>query len=95
MINRSTFHWLLFICLLGWLAGFFAIPLMDIDASQYASISREMLERKSFLQVYDVGKDYLDKPPLLFWFSSFSMWLLGVSTWAFRLPSLLFALSRI
>ena len=92
MINRSTFHWLLFICFLGWLAGFFAVPLMDIDASQYASISREMLERKSFLQVFDVGKDYLDKPPLLFWFSSFSMWLFGVSTWAFRLPSLLFAI---
>lgn len=92
MINRSTFHWLLFICFLGWLAGFFVVPLMDIDASQYASISREMLERKSFLQVYDVGKDYLDKPPLLFWFSALSMWIFGVSQWAFRLPSLLFAI---
>lgn len=92
MINRSTFHWLLFFCFLGWLAGFFAVPLMDIDASQYASISREMLERKSFLQVYDVGKDYLDKPPLLFWISALSMWLFGVSQWAFRFPSLLFAI---
>jgi 4-amino-4-deoxy-L-arabinose transferase-like glycosyltransferase len=92
MINRSTFHWLLFFCFLGWLAGFFAVPLMDIDASQYASISREMLERKSFLQVYDVGKDYLDKPPLLFWISALSMWLFGVSEWAFRFPPLLFAI---
>jgi hypothetical protein len=31
------------------------IPLMDIDASQYASMSREMLENKSYLQVFDLG----------------------------------------
>ncbi|MEI8110673.1 MAG: glycosyltransferase family 39 protein [Chitinophagia bacterium] len=92
MMSRSTFHLLLLVCFAGWLVGFFCVPLMDIDASQYASISREMLERKSFLQVYDVGKDYLDKPPLLFWFSAASMWLFGISDWAFRLPSFLFAI---
>ena len=57
MMSRSTFHILLLVCFAGWLVGFFCVPLMDIDASQYASISREMLERKSFLQVYDVSKD--------------------------------------
>lgn len=92
MNNRSAFHTLLFLCFLGWMAGFIWVPIMDIDASQYASISREMLERKSFLEVYDVGKDYLDKPPLLFWFSAFSMWIFGPTQWAFRLPSLLFAM---
>jgi 4-amino-4-deoxy-L-arabinose transferase-like glycosyltransferase len=92
MNSRAAFHGLLLICFLGWMAGFIWVPIMDIDASQYASISREMLERKSFLQVYDVGKDYLDKPPLLFWLSAFSMWIFGPSLWAFRLPSLLFAL---
>jgi 4-amino-4-deoxy-L-arabinose transferase-like glycosyltransferase len=66
------------------------IPLMDIDASQYASISREMLARNSFLQVYDLGKDYLDKPPMLFWLSALSMKIFGVHDWAYRLPSLFF-----
>jgi 4-amino-4-deoxy-L-arabinose transferase-like glycosyltransferase len=70
--------------------GSFMIPLMDIDASQYASISREMLARNSFLQVFDLGKDYLDKPPMLFWLSALSMKLFGVHDWAYRLPSLLF-----
>ena len=72
-MNKNTF-WLLLFALLGvHLIGVFSIPLMDIDASQYASISREMLERNSFLQIYDLGKDYLDKPPMLFWLSALSM----------------------
>ncbi len=65
---------------------------MDIDAAQYASISREMIERKTFLQFYDIGKDYLDKPPMLFWLSSLSMRIFGIQDWAYRLPSLCFAI---
>lgn len=65
------------------------IPLMDIDASQYASISREMLERNSFLQIFDQGQDYLDKPPLLFWLSALSMKVFGIYDWAYRMPSIL------
>jgi 4-amino-4-deoxy-L-arabinose transferase-like glycosyltransferase len=67
----------------------FLIPLMDVDAAQYASISREMLERNSFLQVFDLGKDYLDKPPMLFWLSALSMKIFGIYDWSYRLPSIL------
>jgi 4-amino-4-deoxy-L-arabinose transferase-like glycosyltransferase len=89
-MNKNTF-WLLLTAILGvQLIGAFAIPLMDIDAAQYASISREMLERNSFLQIFDLGKDYLDKPPMLFWLSALSMKILGISDWAYRLPSLVF-----
>jgi len=65
------------------------IDIMDIDASQYASISREMLENGSFLEVYHRGHDYLDKPPLLFWISSLSFSILGISNFAYKLPSVL------
>ncbi len=65
---------------------------MDIDASQYASISREMLDNKSYLQVYDLGVDYLDKPPMLFWLSALSMKIFGIHDWAYRLPSFFFAI---
>jgi 4-amino-4-deoxy-L-arabinose transferase-like glycosyltransferase len=68
------------------------IPLMDIDAAQYALISREMLERNSFLQIFENGKDYLDKPPMLFWLSAISLKIFGIHDWAYRLPSELFAL---
>ena len=89
-MNKNIF-WLLLIALLGvHLIGVLNIPLMDIDAAQYASISREMLERNSFLQIYDLGKDYLDKPPMLFWLSALSMKIFGIYDWAYRLPSFIF-----
>ena len=65
------------------------IDIMDVDAAQYASISWEMLQKKSFLEVYHQNKDYLDKPPLLFWLSSLSFSILGVSNFAYKLPSVL------
>lgn len=65
------------------------IDVMDIDAAQYASISREMWQTKSFLEVYHHGLDYLDKPPLLFWLSSFSLGMLGTSSFAYKLPAVL------
>ena len=82
---------LIIACILAWLTGW-QIPLMEIDAAQYANISREMLLHKNFLQIYDQGRDYLDKPPMLFWLSSLSMWIFGIHDWAYRLPSFLFSI---
>ncbi|WP_439506464.1 ArnT family glycosyltransferase [Sediminibacterium sp.] len=95
MISNKFFNTVIGSCILVYLVGVFFIPLMDIDASQYASISREMIERDSFLQIFDQGQNYLDKPPLLFWLSAFSMQLLGVYDWAYRLPSLVVLLAGI
>ena len=91
MISNRVFISVLFFSLIVCVTGMVMIPLMDIDAAQYASISREMIERKTFLQFYDIGKDYLDKPPMLFWLSSLSMRTFGIHDWAYRLPSLFFA----
>ncbi|MDE3212203.1 MAG: glycosyltransferase family 39 protein [Bacteroidota bacterium] len=89
--EARAIKWLIFACVLAWLFGW-RIPLMEIDAVQYANISREMLLGKHFIQIYDQGKDYLDKPPMLFWLSSLSMYLWGISDAAYRLPSFLFAI---
>ncbi len=67
------------------------VNVMDIDAAQYASMSREMMESGSYLQVYEHGKDYLDKPPLLFWLSALSMKIFGVGNFGYKFPSILFA----
>jgi 4-amino-4-deoxy-L-arabinose transferase-like glycosyltransferase len=71
------------------------IPIIEIDAAQYANISREMLHNRSFLELYDRGQDYLDKPPMLFWLSSMSMYLFGIHAAAYRVPSFLFSLLAI
>ena len=78
-----------------YVVGSIFIPLMEVDAVQYANISREMLKNKSFLQIFDQGKDYLDKPPLLFWMSSLSMYFLGINDFAYRFPSILMAIVAI
>lgn len=67
------------------------IPVMDVDAAQYASMSRELLRRGNYLELYDQGKDYLDKPPFTFWISAASMAVFGVNNFADKLPSILFA----
>ena len=90
MIDRKyilfVFASLALICLIG-----FGIDIMDIDAAQYASMSREMMDSGHYLQLFDLGKDYLDKPPFLFWISSLSLKLFGVNNFGYRLPSFLFA----
>ena len=94
-MNKQVYYIIGGICIITYLLGMFGVPLMDIDASQYASISREMLVNKSYLQVFDLGRDYLDKPPMLFWMSSLSMYVFGIHDWAYRLPSFLFSLLAI
>jgi len=67
------------------------IDTMDVDASQYAEMSREMMLNGDHLHLYDRGAEYLDKPPFLFWVSSASMKVFGVNNLGYKLPSILFA----
>ncbi|MHB1920897.1 MAG: ArnT family glycosyltransferase [Chitinophagaceae bacterium] len=92
MNKRTT--WLFVLITLIYFIGVH-IDVLDMDAAQYASMSREMLQRGDLLHVFDQGKDYLDKPPFIFWICSFSMRLFGISNFAYKLPSILFALLAI
>lgn len=68
------------------------VDTMDVDASQYASMSSELLRSKNWLFLYDRGLEYLDKPPFLFWISALSMKVFGVNNFGYKLPSILFGL---
>lgn len=68
------------------------LDIMEVDAAQYASISLEMLKSGNWLEVLDRNEDYLDKPPLLFWLTALSFKLLGLGSWQYKLPSVLFSL---
>ncbi|MFT5878609.1 MAG: 4-amino-4-deoxy-L-arabinose transferase-like glycosyltransferase, partial [Salibacteraceae bacterium] len=63
--------------------------IMEVDAAQYASISMQMAETNSFLEVYHLAGNYLDKPPLLFWFGAIFIKMFGVNHLAYRLPTFL------
>lgn len=67
------------------------IEILDIDAAQYASISAEMSRTNSFLEVFHRGQDYLDKPPLLFWISSLSFKIFGVSSFSYHIFPVVFS----
>ena len=82
------------LCFVLYLPGMW-IDVMEVDAAQYASMSMEMLQTGNFLQLYEQGRDYLDKPPLLFWMSSFGYLLFGFHNWVYKLPSVLFTLLAI
>ena len=76
------------LCLVPYIPGLF-VSVMEVDAAQYASISMEMLMNGDWLQVKHRYQNYLDKPPLLFWLSAASMKIFGISTWAYKLPSVI------
>ncbi len=69
-----------------------SLDIMEIDAMQYAGMSKEMSQTHEYLQVHEWGSDYLDKPPLLFWISSLSISLFGAHSFAYKLPSFLMLL---
>jgi 4-amino-4-deoxy-L-arabinose transferase-like glycosyltransferase len=86
---------ILFALILGVYITNLLIDVMAVDAAQYAEMSWEMLKTQSFFKITCLGKDYLDKPPLLFWLNSLSFYLFGISNFSYKLPSLLFAILAI
>ena len=94
-MNKLTlkWYWILF-ALISFvhLLGMALIDIMDVDAAQYASMSREMLETGNYLQLFNRGVEYLDKPPFLFWVSTLGFKLFGISNFTYKLPSFLFVL---
>ncbi|GIX42516.1 MAG: dolichyl-phosphate-mannose--protein mannosyltransferase [Leptospiraceae bacterium] len=65
--------------------------IMDIDSTQYAEITREMVENHDYFKIRDNGRKYLDKPIMTFWILSFSFNIFGANNFAYRFPALLMA----
>jgi 4-amino-4-deoxy-L-arabinose transferase-like glycosyltransferase len=72
--------------------GALFFPLMDKDAAHHANIALHMLQFNDYTSLVDRQMDYLDKPHFLFWVSAASFKLFGVSTFAYRLPAVIFGL---
>lgn len=60
------------------------------DPGLYASISKNMLYKNSFFDLFTYNTDWLDKPHFPFWCILLSFKIFGISAWAYRLPALLF-----
>jgi 4-amino-4-deoxy-L-arabinose transferase-like glycosyltransferase len=94
-IKSDKFFYFVLAAILGvYIAGMF-VDVMEVDAAQYAAMSMEMLQRGDYLHFYDRGNEYLDKPPLLFWLTALSFKLFGLSSFTYKLPSVLASLLAI
>lgn len=94
-VNSSLEHkWLYFFIGLAVLVNFSGlfIPLMDPDAGVYASVSKQMVLRNNYLELYFQGTDWLDKPHFPFWITAVFFEVFGMNTWAYKLPGILFVM---
>src|SRR5437879_8475883 len=71
------------------------MPLLDPDEGLYAAIAQEMLSRADWVIPHVNGLPYLEKPPLYFWLTAATMWLLGPPEAAVRVWSALAALGTV
>ncbi len=66
--------------------------LFETDPAQYAEVARRMLHSADPFSLHDNFGVFLNKPPMTMWAAALAMKLLGVTSAAFRLPALVFAL---
>jgi 4-amino-4-deoxy-L-arabinose transferase-like glycosyltransferase len=69
--------------------------LWEPDEARYAEIAREMLQSGNLLVPHLNYIAYVEKPPLLYWLTTLSFRILGVSEFAARLPVALSAIAGI
>ena len=86
---RSTLS--CYLLLLAVYVGGAMVPLMNNDSAHHAGIALHMYLSDDWLRLITQDHDYLDKPHLLFWLAALSFKVFGVSTVAYKLPSLLFS----
>src|SRR5580704_10212123 len=90
--TNKIFYILLFVlALLVNLAGI-NVNFFTDDPGLYASIAKNLVYKKEFLQLFTYNQDWLDKPHFPFWMVFLSFKVFGISVWAYRLPALLFFL---
>jgi len=65
---------------------------MEPDAALYASISKTIVLKNDWINLYVNNLDWLDKPHLTFWIGALSFKLFGISAFAYKLPSFIISL---
>ncbi len=89
--NRELLILLLLITALAFFYGLGGAPLFDLDEGAFSEATRQMFVRGDFISPYVNNQPRFDKPILIYWLQAPSVWLFGVSEFAFRFPSALAA----
>jgi len=96
--ERLSNRWalsLLWLLLIGWLAFFWNLGstgLVDETEPLFAEAARQMTVTGDWITPYFNGETRFDKPVLIYWLMAIGYEILGVNSWAVRLPSALSAM---
>ncbi|PQJ19673.1 glycosyltransferase family 39 protein [Tenacibaculum sp. SG-28] len=71
------------------IAGLF-LDIMAPDGALYASIAKTMSLNNDFINLYSLGNDWLDKPHFPFWITALTFQILGISSFTYKLPAVIF-----
>jgi 4-amino-4-deoxy-L-arabinose transferase-like glycosyltransferase len=69
--------------------------LWEPDEARYAEIAREMIQARNFLVPHLNYVAYVEKPPLLYWLTTLSYLIFGISEFAARLPVAMSAIASV
>ena len=100
--TRRPALWLVALCLLLWLPGFFTIPPGDRDESRFAQATRQMVDTGDYVRIRLGEVERNKKPAGIHWAQAgvvHALEAVGIpargSIWAYRVPSLLGALAAV
>ncbi len=65
------------------------LDIMAPDGALYASIAKTMYLNNDFINLFSIGKDWLDKPHMPFWLTALSFKIFGLNNFAYKLPAVL------
>lgn len=91
-ITATSSKWLYLFIAMAVLVNFSGlfITIIAPDGTLYATIAKTMVLRHDYVNLYADGADWLDKPHFPFWITALFFNLFGFTTWAYKLPGILF-----
>ena len=94
-MNKKTatnYKWLYILIAIAVFVNFSGlfITIIGPDGTLYATIAKTMVLKHDYINLYAQGADWLDKPHFPFWVAALSFNLFGFTSWAYKLPGILF-----
>src|ERR1700744_4584959 len=88
----TNFKWLYIFIAMAVVVNFSGLSVLIIgpDGTLYATIAKTMVLRHDYVNLYDQAAVGWDKPHFPFWITALSFNLFGITTWAYKLPGILF-----
>jgi len=101
--NRRAVAWLVLVCLVAFLPGFFTIPPVDRDEARFAQATKQMLEGGGFVDIRFQDEVRYKKPIGIYWLQAAAVKVGEAAEvsrapyriWLYRLPSLFGAIGAV